>query len=391
MIDRKEANDMKRGMFLYPWDLLDNGIDETIEQLKEMQITYVSLAILYHTAKILLPHDLKHHLYLNEGGTCFYDFDPDRYIRLMPQKNKLLASYPGNFIKDIIIRFHEAGIKVCAWVVVFHNDYLAKKFSDCAIQSCYEESSPTNLCPSNPEVYTYGLKLIEEIALLGVDEVHLESADYAGFLHGDHHEMQAYGDTFLLERLLGLCFCPHCRKKAQQEGIDVQRLLELIKQEADNFFSLRKASTTGMEIRQLFSSYLQMRQKNITLYYQDIQEMLHRNGLKTKVKPILWLSGGSDPLLYGVDIRQKEAYVDGVIAAYPDTPKTVPGFVNRIKEMVPASVLTTGGIRLMAPNTTGKGQVKEYFEAYQKCNMEDVIFYNYGMAPWPLLEQLKEI
>lgn len=380
---------MERGIFLYPWDLLDNGIDETIRQLKGMKITYVSMALLYHQAKLLLPHNSKHHMYINEGGTCFYDFHSSRYGRLRPVRDALLDTYQGNFLKDAVARFHEAEIKVGAWIVVFHNDYLAKKYPDCALQNCYGESSPTNLCPTNPEVYEYGLKLSEEISELGIDELHLESVDYAGFLHGYHHEMQAYEDTGRLDQLLGVCYCPRCMMKAYLEGIDAGKLKELARQEVEDFLSFRKADRP--EFQKLLSAYLTMRQMQIAAFYQDIKNILINKGLDIKVKPILWLAGENDPLLYGVDMKQMGAYVDGVIAAYPNSPVKVAGFVDKVRQSIPSTVRVTGGIRLMAPHTTDLNQVKEYVEAYQNYKIEDVILYNYGMAPWPFLKQLEVI
>ncbi len=381
---------MERGMFLYPWDVMDYGMDETIKQLKSMKITYVSLSVLYHAAKVLLPHNPKHHLYINEGGTCFYEFNPKNYERLAPKKDRLLDSYNGDFLKDVIAHFHKAGIRVCAWTVIFHNDYLAKKYKDCALINCYGESSPTNLCPSNPEVYSYGMNVIREISSLGADEIHLESVDYAGFLHGDHHEMQAYEDTESLDRLLGMCYCSHCREASQKEGMDVDKFLELTKNEMKAFFNFKGEALEHSLYEQLLSSYLGMRQKRIASFYKDVKEMLREQELNTVVKPLLWLAAKSNPLLYGVDISRLESDTDGVIAAYPDSPDDVKDFVSGLKRMVSEQYKITGGIRLMAPHTTKISQVKQYMDEYKRSNLNDIIFYNYGMAPWTFLEQLKE-
>lgn len=382
---------MERGMFIYPWDIMDYGIDETIRQLKAMNIAYVSVSLLYHDAKMLLPHNPKHHLYINKGGTCFYEYKNENYERLAPRKDPILDSYKGNFMKDVIDQFHKAGIRVCAWIVLFHNDSLAKEYKDCVITNCYGETSPTNLCPANPEVYAYGLNVVREVSLLGVDELHLESADYAGFLHGDHHEMQAYEDLLSLEKLLGICYCPHCIQAAQNEGINADRLLELAIKKAEYFFNLSTDFPEESEFEKLLALYLKVRQNKITSFYMDIKAMLINLGLKTYVKPILWLAGNTDPLLYGVDIKQIEAHTDGVIAAYPDSVNHVEGFVSKVRDMVSEKYGISGGIRLMAPHTTGVSQVRGYVDAYEKSNIDNVIFYNFGMAPKVFLEQLKEI
>ncbi|TAH73797.1 MAG: hypothetical protein EWM47_02370 [Anaerolineaceae bacterium] len=381
---------MKRGMFIYPWDVIDSGIDETIKHLKSMNIDYISIAVMYHAAKVLLPHNPKHRMYINEGGTSYFNIDQENYEKLIPKRDTLLDTYNGELLKDIITHFHAAGIRVCAWTVMFHNDYLAKKHQDCSLMNCFAESSPTNLCPSNPFVYSYGLNVIRDISRLGVDEIHLESVDYAGFIHGDHHEMQAYEDTASLDCLLGMCFCPHCRENAIRKKIDVNRLLELIKKEIEAFFNFGGQIKEHSEYEQLLSSYLELRQNRIMSFYRDVKEMLKAQNLNIAVKPLLWLAGNSNPLLYGVDIGKLEPYTDGVIASYPDSVDGVKEFVTKVQYMVSKKCKITGGVRLMAPHTIKISQVKQYVDAYKNSKIDDIIFYNYGMTPWVFLEQLME-
>lgn len=382
---------MERRMFLYPWELLDNGIEQTAERLKGMNVTSVSLCVLYHTAKMLLLNNSKRHVYVNDGGTCFYDVQISRYNRLKPARDKILNSYSGEFLKDVQESFGKFGIKVCAWAVVFHNDALAKKYPDCAVRNCYGESSTTNLCPSNPEAMDYALKLVEELAETGVYEVHLESVDYAGFLHGDHHEMQAFEDIKQLEEFMGLCYCPYCRDLAKQAGVDAERLQALARQKADDFFQFQKSPEIDDEYAELYQAYLKVRQNHIASFYKRLRHLLKEKNLNIKVKPILWMTKGNDPTLQGVDMHRLGRYVDGVIAVYPDTDDQVCEFVKRIRQLVPANIRAAGGIRLMAPNTTRTEQVQRYIKNYGDNGIDDLIFYNYGMAPAPFLKQLEVI
>ena len=86
-----------------------------------------------------------------------------------------------------------------------------------------------------------------------------------------------------------------------------------------------------------------------------------------------------------------DGYVDGVIAVYPDTDDQVCEFVKRIRKMVPRNIEITGGIRLMAPNTTRVGQIQNYVKNYRDSGIDDMIFYNYGMAPSPFLRELEVV
>ena len=380
---------MERGMFLYPWDLIDEGTDNVIGRLKNMGITYVSMAVLYHKAKLLLPHNVKHHLYMVEGNTCFYDLRQEHYGRLKPVKSPVLDDYTGSFINDTRDRFRKAGIRFGVWAVIFHNDHLAGKYQECAHQNCFGERLDTNLCPSDPGVYQYGLNVIEDILECGVDEIHLESAEYAGFLHGGHHEMQAFQDTAALDRLMGMCCCPHCREMGQKAGIDMDRLIRDARMEAESFFRFGESPSDHAAYAEMFREYLFAKQRVITSFYSDVRKLVSKKGVDTKIKPILWMSGESDPDLCGIDMWQIRKYVDGVITAYPDSDTQVDDFVCKIRKYVPPQMKATGGVRLLAANTVTPGQIKKYIQKYEECGIQDLIFYNYGMAPLPFLQELE--
>ena len=45
----------------------------------------------------------------------------------------------------------------------------------------------------------------------------------------------------------------------------------------------------------------------------------------------------------------------------------------------------------MAPNTTRVGQIQNYVKNYRDSGIDDMIFYNYGMAPSPFLRELEVV
>jgi len=383
----KEVGNMKKEIFLYPWDVLDEGAQPLARRLAALGIESVSVAVVYHSGKLLLPHNPRRHVLLHGDCRAYFPFDASRYGRLCPIPGELLEGRGAAFWDELLTAFHGEKIRVCAWVVVFHADRLARQNPDCALQDPWGEPSAHSLCPSNEEVFRYALDLLEEIAGAGVDELHLESAEYAGFLHGAHHEMQAYADTAELDRLMGLCFCPACMERAWRAGVDAGALREAVKKRAERFFNLEPPEPLDT---QLWNAYGKLRTHRITQLYTVLRERLRKRGLHTQVKPILWMTDGADPRAAGVDPALLAPAIDGVLAVYPSAAENVASFTARARSMVPPGVPLTGGIRLMAPQTVRPQQVRAYIRAYEDAGVDEIIFYNYAMAPLPFLEAMAE-
>ncbi|HIW54922.1 MAG TPA: putative glycoside hydrolase [Candidatus Ruthenibacterium merdigallinarum] len=377
---------MDRNMFLYPWDVLDEGAQALAERLQDIGVTSVSLAAAYHSGKFLLPHNPKRHVFLHEDSRCYFPFDRKRYGRLRPKPGELVGEDAGPFWADLLRAFRQRNIRVDAWTVVFHSDRLAGENPDCAQRSAWDEASPHHLCPSNEEVFQYGLALLEDIAAAGADELHLEAVEYGGFLHGAHHEMQAFADRQTLERLFSPCFCPACMERANRVGVDAERLRWQVRRQTQRFFDMQ---TLQEEDTAEWDAWRAMRAQRIAEFYRTLHRRLRAQSRKTKIRPILWMADGAQPYAAGVDVKLLQPWVDGVMAAYPGAPCLVGAFVRQVREIVPQEMPLMGGVRLMAPQTVRAGQVKEYLLAYERESVKDLFFYNYGMAPLPFLEALK--
>jgi len=366
---------MIREMFLYPWDMWDEGQEKVADELQQMDVRRVSVAALYHQARLLLPHNSKEKLKMHAGGSLYVPFRAEDYSLLAPRRG---ADIPPGGWENMVSGLKKRGISVSAWTVLLHNSFLASAFPNCAVVNVYGDHLPNNLCPSAPEVKIYLEQLIKDITAAGVDQIDAESLDYGGFLHGDHHEMQAYQDTASLNRLLGLCFCPHCMERARRLGIDGEGLKKQVRRAADAFLEMRPLPAVDASELQ---AYDDMRCGRIAELYRSIQ------GTGIAVRPILWAADGAEPAMVGVD--PKRMRVEQIIACYPGSPDQVVTFVERIRKMTDQDTVITGGIRLMAPHTLYAAQGLDYERAYQDAGICRVIYYQYGMAPQPYLDALK--
>ena len=367
---------MVREMFLYPWDLMDEGVQRVSDKLCAYGVEHVSLAALYHQARLLLPHNPRRKLLMHSGGSCYFPFNAGAYGVLGPKASPLLAD--GAFWGGMLEAFAKQGVSVSAWMVLMHNSTLASAYPEHALMNVYGDRSPSNLCPSSPEAQRYVCRLAKDLYCCGVEQMDAESLDFAGFLHGDHHEMQAYQDTATLNRLLGLCFCPHCMAQAHGLGIDAEALRSQLRKAADAFLAFEKPCPVDQV---LLSAYDDMRALVIAGLYKRIRD---ESGLR--VRPILWLAGGANPLDSGVDVRKMD--VPEAIVCYPDAPEKTEACMSRAHSFVPEGVCLTGGVRLMAPQTIEPGQGPAFERAYAKQGVNRIVFYNYGMAPQAMLNAL---
>src|SRR5207253_10412170 len=81
------------------------------------------------------------------------------------------------------------------------------------------------LCPANDQVRTYLTALCHDLANnLPLHAVQLESPDYMGLVHGHHHERDLTVLTPLEQRLMDLCFCAACTRKAAGKHGDIGRV-----------------------------------------------------------------------------------------------------------------------------------------------------------------------
>ena len=366
---------MTREMFVYPWDAYDEGLEVFITHLHEMKISHVSLAVLYHHARILLPHNPVRKLLLHKGGSLYVPFDPESYGLMKPDQG---TAVPASFVTELIQRLKQEGIGVSAWSVLLHNSVLAQKFPAFALENVYGDSSPSNLCPSNEAVEDYAVQVCKDITKAGFDRIDAESLDYAGFLHGDHHEMQAYSDTAALNRWLGLCFCPACMKKAAAFGVNGKKLKSQVRKAADALLNLKPIPQVDQALLEAYDTF---RCVTVTNLFRRVEA---ETGLP--VCPIVWAAGGANPKESGVDpekIKPRQ-----MILCYPASPEDTSSFLRRNQAAPSAKTEIIGGIRLMSPQTTDSFQVLMYEDAYRKNGIGHVIFYQYGMAPKPFLDQL---
>jgi hypothetical protein len=225
---------METSMLAFATDLYDEGLDTVLGNVQERAgVDGLTLAVAYHDARDLFPHNPVHKVRYLEGGAVFFRPDESRYegLRLQPRVAELAR--PSDPLDDLCTAAGERGMQVNAWAVFLHNDRLGFLDPDCATQNAFGDRYLTDLCPSNPEVRAYASAVASDIGRYEVSTILAESLHFHGLAHGYHHEryFEELGNTGI--HLLGVCFCTHCLAAARRCGVDAETVHRAVRDDLE--------------------------------------------------------------------------------------------------------------------------------------------------------------
>lgn len=236
-------------MLAFATDLYDEGLDTVLGNVQERAgVDGLTMAVSYHDARDLFPHNPAHKVRYLEGGAVFFRPDESRYegLRLQPRVAELARA--DDPLGNLCAIANERGMSVNAWVVFLHSDRLGFIHPECATQNAFGDHYITDLCPSNPEVRAYARVLASDVARYEVSMIFAESLHFHGFAHGYHHERYFEELGTIGTYLLGLCFCTHCLERAHRTGIDAEMVHRSVRDELERRFADDSGSEGSEEL-----------------------------------------------------------------------------------------------------------------------------------------------
>jgi hypothetical protein len=396
----------RRALWIYPWDILDAGIEETVLRAKQdWGLTALSLTSSYHSAKFFLPRRSHRRVFLS-GGSAVY-FRPDETAYQDTPLRPVVT--PEESLLDVLDRTTEAcrreGLGLRAWTVALHNSRLGGAHPDVVEENVFGDRYSWALCPCHPDVRAYLVGLVRDLATNhDLDAIDLESTGFHGLVHGHHHELTGITLAPLDEFLLGLCFCRYCLARAASVGVDG----EGVRQEVRTLLEARFAEEAAMpppdpaDLRPVLAhliawpslaAYVRTRLATVTTLVDQIkQEAL--TGTKTSlaltattfVKPV------ANAWLEGMDLRTLAAVADEIIAlSYVHDPREVAADVRLARELCGGTEKVVVGLSLLAPATTGADNLRAKVDAARAVGARKFSFYNFGFLSEARLAWLAEL
>ena len=222
-----------RAIYTYAWDLAEAGVNTALDEFKALGLDTVTMAGSYHAGKFLRPHGQTGKVYFPEDGTAYFKTNASRYGAIKPVKNHLLKG------RDVLRELTDNGtMQVNAWMVLLHNSLLGSKHPDATTSNAFGDRYVYSLCPSHPQARAYAIGLVHDVTesypVMGVS---LESAGFAPYSHGFHHEFALNQPNRWLEAQLGLCFCNHCIAGATKAGIGAKALKAQVAKDISDYLA----------------------------------------------------------------------------------------------------------------------------------------------------------
>lgn len=217
-------------MWTYPWDLADERPARALDAIAGVAgMDGVALAASYHLATYFLPHNPVRPLYYGEDGMVLFRPNDVLYSgsALRPRVSDTVTG--GDYLPRLVEAVRERGLEYTAWLVYCYNHYLARTHPACAKQDALGNRYLSQLCPAHPDVRAYFLALTRDVLeQTRPDHVYVESLSYLRYDYGflNPKVLSPIGERCGF--LLGLCFCPHCRAAAGEQGVDAGTLADEI-------------------------------------------------------------------------------------------------------------------------------------------------------------------
>lgn len=370
---------MSFATWAYPWDIVDEGVENVAADLLDLGVTEISLATNYHAVQTLNPHNPRRRTFFARASSYFQP--GDGYGRLEPVPNEEMGEH--DWLARIDEKLASTGIELSSWTVGCHNSRLGMANQDLALVNPFGDPLIFGLCPSRPAVREYLVSLVADLDdRASFTRIELETFDYfhgTGF--GWHHQKfhARLGD--LGEFLFGLCFCDDCRESAVSAGIDVERArsecIEAIDALIGGDIHAQLEIPRWLADHQATEAYTRHRCRLITSLYATLAESVAsstRLGCYVGPRPVQY------SWHHGLDLEAIAEHLDYIVVLTDEnTRDDVENRLNRAASV--ADVQLHAGVTPSYPILNNEETVIDVVEGLREAGAERVCFYNYGLLP----------
>jgi len=275
-------------IYAYPWDLYAHGPEAALEDLRDRGVDAVQLSFTYHVATFLTPRATAGRVRFGELGAV--QFDPATLGRAWPVKPVVAPYVAGpQYVSHLLAAIAGSGLQAIAWVVYLYNHNLASRRPDLAVENAFGDRHGAQLCPANPLVRAYVHAITDAVLSHGpLSGLVTESLSYLPYDYGFLNLKAAVRPSAAAALLLGLCFCEHCRARAEEAEVDASSLRRAVARAVDRELSrLPDGADAAGEASALveqdadLSAYMAVRTETATSLQREVLEKARRWGLRT--------------------------------------------------------------------------------------------------------------
>jgi hypothetical protein len=398
---------VESSVYAHPEDLRGEGIEQVADRVAGYGCDSLTVAAAYHRARDVTPHGLSRVTLRRDGVHFPLPDDLWDGLRLVPPRQD---SWDDGLFADLRRATTRRGAGLHGWTVFLHNTTLGLAHPDVTQENCFgDRAAPADLCPSHPDVRAYATTLARSVARLGVTTVVAESLHFGFFGHGYHHE-RCFVDLGQIEEfLLGLCFCGHCRSRADQAGIDSQaarvtaaRVVSGVLDGGTPLPGELTAASVGERAGQALERYARARAQTVTSLVASVAQAVADEGSRLVFLDLAGaIKGYADGLpkggaaseaawQVGVDPAAIAAVTDGyAILGYARDPARLSADVAAYRSVLGESSQLRVTLRPGLPDTPSAANLGEKLRLIADA-ADAADFYSYGLFPLPLLDRIPE-
>lgn len=377
-------------LFCYPWDFADEGVDRLVGRARDLGVTHLAVASLYHAGFFFYPHNPRRKVHMLEDGVAYYHPDPQRYPRGMtPQV--AAVSRDRDLFGDVCDAAMRAGLKTCSWTVLLHNSRIGLAHPALTVHNAYGDNYPHALSPGHPTAAGFARAVIGDLASrYPLDAIMLEAADYRSRAHGGswvgghHHERQGTHLRPLEHALLDLSFNPADVASATvggaslaNAGIDARGLRAAVRSHLDAYLAAAPDAPSDLpdsveafgRLHPAFGDYRRALARNEARLLRDLKREAEPYGAR--------LMGPADP---AIDLVMSGAYGEPPERTAAIARAARAGLRDRQELIVLLRMGFYGSAGHGTPIVTERAMIDSVL-AVADAGAHAVGFYNYAEAP----------
>ncbi len=236
---------MTTGVWLHPWDLLDNGVENVLTEILEYGFDTVSLAVRYVEERQAYPgasiiyRNPRRRVYMSPRQGLYW-LPEEKYYKELPEhvRPKPVQGLERNLVYEFRKTAEDLGLKPVYWLPTLRWDWIAGLYPEYAVKDLYDGVAGYKaqfLCPLNPTVRRLVKSVVEELSTrLEAVEIELDYIRYP--------EPPTLSPNPFTELLQMPCFCEHCRKYYSSKGIDLDQVAKSIREKAEAYIKAEDAT-----------------------------------------------------------------------------------------------------------------------------------------------------
>ena len=370
-----------RAFYAYAWDILERGIPNVVDEVRDIGFNTLSVAGAYHAGKFLRPRGTGGKTYFPEDGTVYFKPDPSRYGAIKPIPNHILDEH------DIFAELTaHGGVGVNAWMVLLHNTRLGMAHPEATVETAFGDRLVYSLCPSNPDARDLAIGLCRDVTeSYPVTGLSIETPGFLPSVHGFHHEFNLVKPNRWLDNQLGLCFCSHCRAGAKAVGIDADGLRTKVKADVEAYLAsdvdLPDDMADAMWLADAregeMSAFLAWRCTVVTSLVEEIRVAVRKDAAVAIIPSVARPTAGA--WYEGTDLSAL-ARATGIIEAcfYEPSAARVLADAWDVRRRIGEGATIRGLMRAAHPDLNSAGEVAAAVAGLRAVGVEDFAYYNFG-------------